>query len=224
MAFNPPPINFPKPPINSPYAPPVVNIPRLPLANLGKYNPPKFDDPRFPINRGKYAPSRSDKSSLSTAYKPDSDNRNDGWALSKFMFEVDLGMDMNIGFQTCDGLEAGTEAYEFRDGNSTDFFKQKRPGQVTFGNITLKKGMFANDKSLYTWFNNVATGALFGDMRDVTIRLLETGRGNGHNTVFTWKLKKAFVVKYTPTTMDAHDGDEVAVEEIEIACQSWTMD
>jgi phage tail-like protein len=169
-------------------------------------------------------PADASVSKAPSAYKPDSNGRNDGWALSKFLFEVDLGRDMNIGFQTCDGLEAGTEPYEFRDGNSTDFFKQKRPGQVTYGNITLKKGMFANDKALYNWINNVSTGALFGDMRDVTIRLLETGRGTSHNTVFTWKLKKAFIVKYTPTSMDSHDGDEVALEEIEIACQYWEMD
>lgn len=156
-------------------------------------------------------------------YKPSLNSNLNGWALSKFLFEVDLGMDLNIGFQNCEGLETSIEPYEFRDGNSTDFFKQKRPGAVSFSNITLKKGMFANDKALYKWYKNVSTGALFGDMRTVKIRLLDTDHGIAPKVIFTWTLEKAFVVKYAPTNMDAHDGEEVAVEELEIACQSWTM-
>jgi phage tail-like protein len=213
--FNPQPINFLKQP--SSFNPQPINFPKLPSS----FNPQPINLTKIPSNP--FNPQKSSKTSITQAYLPKENSNKNGWALTKFLFEVDLGMDTNIGFQTCEGLETGIEAYEFRDGNSTDFFKQKRPGAVTFSNVTLKKGMFANDKALYKWYNNVATGALFGDMRTVTIRLLDTDRGIKPTVVFTWKLEKAFVVKYAPTNMDAHDGEEVAVEELEIACQSWTM-
>lgn len=228
-SFNPQPNNFPKTPssfnpqaINftkatSSFNPQPVNFPKLPSS----FNPQPINLTKIPSNP--FNPQKSSKTSITQAYLPKENSNKNGWALTKFLFEVDLGMDTNIGFQTCEGLETGIEAYEFRDGNSGDFFKQKRPGAVTFSNVTLKKGMFANDKALYKWYNNVATGALFGDMRTVTIRLLDTDRGINPKVVFTWKLEKAFVVKYAPTNMDAHDGEEVAVEELEIACQSWTM-
>ncbi len=197
-----------------PFNPVPISIPRLPSA---PFNPVRINLPRLPTSI--FRPMRQSVTGNS-AYNSKSHSNKDGWAQGKFYFEVDFGSNVNIGFQTCDGLETTIEAYEFRDGNATDFHKQKRPGQVAFSNVTLKKGMFAGDKDLYKWFKNVATGAIFGDMRTVKIRLLDESGG----VVFTWTLNKAFVVRYAPTSMDANDGDEVAVEEIEIACQSWTLD
>lgn len=153
-------------------------------------------------------------------YKPSSNSNKEGWPLPKFYFEVDMGSDLNIGFQAVDGLESTVEPYEFRDGNSSDFFKQKRPGLVSFGNVTFKKGMFANDRALYKWFKNVATGTLLGDMREVKIRL----KDETNSDVFIWTLKGAFVTKFAPTSMDADSGEEVAIEELEIACQYWEME
>lgn len=228
--YSPPPVVFPKAPTTTPYAPPVVVVQPRP-SNNPSYTPAKINMPKQPssfnpaaVNFPKRAASvfRPAKQSVkvASAYDAKSDSNKNGWALPKFYFEVDLGMNVNIGFQTCDGLESSIEPYEFRDGNSTDFFKQKRPGMVSFGNITLKKGMFASDTALYKWYKNVSTGALFGDMRTVKIRL----KDERESTLYTWTLKKAFVVKYAPTAMDAHDDGEVAVEELEIACQSWELE
>jgi phage tail-like protein len=189
------PINLPKTP-SLPFNPMAINLPKI-VGSIFK-----------PLKMSVKGASK---------YTPSSDSNSGGWALPKFYFEVDLGMNINMGFQTCDGLESSIDVYEYRDGNATDFHKQKRPGIVNFGNITLKKGMFAGDTALYKWYKNVATGALFGDMRTVVIRL----KDERESTLYTWTLNKAFVTKFAPTNMDAHDDGEVAVEELEIACQSW---
>ena len=167
-----------------------------------------------------YKPAPVKPSAPLGAYDPKSHNNKSGWALSKFYFEVDFGGNINIGFQTCDGLQASVEPYEYRDGNSSEMHKQKRPGTVVYDPVTFKKGMFANDMSLYRWFRNVSTGAAFADMRTVKVRL----KDENDKTVYTWTLNKAFVTRYTPTTLDADADTEVAVEEIEVQCQFWTMD
>ena len=139
------------------------------------------------------------------------------WPIAKFYFSVNLGFGIELGFQAMEGLSASVEPYEFRDGSSGSFHKEKRPGLVSYDPITLKKGMFMSDTALYKWFDTIRGGSW--DMRDVTIKLKdEQGKD-----VFTWKLKNAFPTKFTPTSLDANDADEVAIEELELACQSWEM-
>jgi phage tail-like protein len=187
---------------------------------ISKYNPPKATvnfPPTSTVNvyRPKSVPFTG------SAYSPgNKTNNSKSWPLAKFYFDVSVDWVGTMGFQSCEGLEATVEAYEFRDGNSTNYFKEKRPGLTTFGNITLKKGTFQKDDALYRWFKNVSSGAFFGDLRTVKIKL----KDEQGSDIFTWTVNRAFVVKFTPTSMDANDGDEVAIEEVELACQSWTMD
>ena len=48
--------------------------------------------------------------------------------------------------------------------------------------------------------------------------------GGQKRIIFKWTLEKAFVVKFTPTSLDGESDGEVAVEELELAYQSFTMD
>ena len=187
-----------------------------------KYAPPLIKLPKPPTKAFQPKAVELDKNTQG-AYNPMSNSNTSGWALSKFLFEVDLGSNINVSFQACDGLQASVEPYEYRDGNSFEMHKQKRPGTVTYDPITLKKGMFANDTLLYNWFRNVSTGAMFADMRTVIIRLYDTDNGINPKVLYTWTLEKAFVTRYTPSSLDAMAGDEVAIEELEIVCQKWTM-
>lgn len=144
---------------------------------------------------------------------------NHGWPLPKFYFKVDMGTS-NMSFQSCEGLEAQIASMEFRDGNSTNFFKQKRPTMVSFSPVTLKKGVFAGNTDFYDWFKGVAFDNFFGDMRTVKISLLNTD--NGGSPVVEWTLEKAFVTKFTPAPLDAEAESEAAIEEIEITYQSFS--
>jgi len=146
------------------------------------------------------------------------------WPLPKFYFEVDIGTG-NLAFQNCDGLEAQISTMEFRDGNSTSFFKEKRPAMISFSPVTLKKGVFKGDTDFYKWFKGVAFDNFFGDMRTVKIRLLNTDNGGGApTTVLEWTLERAFVTKFTPSPLDAEADSEVAIEEIEITYQYFSTE
>lgn len=146
------------------------------------------------------------------------------WPLPKFYFEVDIGTG-NLAFQNCDGLEAQISTMEFRDGNSTSFFKEKRPALISFSPVTLKKGVFKGDTDFYKWFKGVAFDNFFGDMRTVKIRLLNTDNGGGApSTVLEWTLERAFVTKFTPSPLDAEADSEVAIEEIEITYQYFSTE
>jgi len=145
------------------------------------------------------------------------------WPLAKFSFWVDVGgLDGRVAFQTMDGLGASLSKMEFRDGNSSDFHKQSRPTLTAYDPVTLKKGMFSGDMTLYAWFANVKTGFMFSDMRTVTITLCELVAG-AQVDLFSWTLEKAYVTKITPTSMDAESDTEVAVEEVELTYQYFTL-
>lgn len=146
-----------------------------------------------------------------------------GWPLPKFYFRVNIGTS-NMSFQSCDGLEASIAVMEFRDGNSTNFFKQKRPTMVSFSPVVLKKGVFAGNTDFYDWFKGVAFDNFFGDMRTVKIALLNTDNDSkgGGTPVIEWTLEKAFVTKFTPSPLDATADTEAAIEEIEISYQSFS--
>lgn len=144
------------------------------------------------------------------------------WPLSKFFFQVNIN-GTTISFQACDGLEASTSVMEFRDGNSQKFYKQKRATLTSYSNVTLKKGMFEGDLFMHNWHKGIADGGAFGDMRTVTITLAEL-QGSDSKAMFTWTLEKAFVVKYVPSGLDSTADSEPAIEEMELAYQSFTME
>jgi phage tail-like protein len=146
------------------------------------------------------------------------------WPLSKFSFEVSIGgFSGKVAFQAMDGLGATIATMKFRDGNSTMFYEQSRPTLTSYEPVTLKKGVFIGDTELFDWFKNVSQGALFSDMRTVTITLCELS-GSGLSHVFNWTLDRAYITKFTPSGLDAESDGEVALEEIEITYQSFSME
>lgn len=146
------------------------------------------------------------------------------WPLSKFSFEVSIGgLGGKVAFQAMDGLGATITSMKFRDGNSQMFYEQCRPTLTSYEPVTLKKGVFVGDTKLFDWFKNVSRGALFSDMRTVTINLSEL-QGDGLQHIFTWTLERAYVTKFTPSGLDAESEGEVALEEIEITYQSFSME
>ncbi|MGH1339393.1 MAG: phage tail protein [Aureispira sp.] len=148
----------------------------------------------------------------------------DDWPLSKFSFQVNIGgFTGAVAFQGMDGLGATIATMKFRDGNSPMFYEQSRPTLTSYEPVTLKKGVFEGDTDLFDWFSNVSQGALFSDMRTVTISLSEL-HGGGLKNMFTWTLERAYVTKFTPSGLDAEAEGEVALEEIELTYQSFSME
>lgn len=139
------------------------------------------------------------------------------WPLPKFYFSVDIGdMGTNLPFQEVSGLEIETQMIEYRAGNSKAFSTIKMPGIEETGNVTLKKGVFVKDNKFFDWYAKIKMNTI--KRESVTIKLLDEA---GKPTM-VWKLANAWPTKITGTDLKS-DGNEVAVETLEIAHEGLTV-
>ena len=76
---------------------------------------------------------------------------------------------------------------EYRAGDSPVFTKQKMPGMRKASDVTLKKGIFKDDKAMWDWINSIKLNTI--KRATVTISLLdESGK-----PVKTWELTNAWL-------------------------------
>jgi phage tail-like protein len=142
------------------------------------------------------------------------------WPMPKFYFEVTwaggTGTEMVSAFQEVSGLDIEAQIIEYRSGNNAVFSTVKMPGIVKVGNVTLKKGIFVKDNKFFDWYANIKMNTI--GRTAVTISLLdETGA-----PTMVWVLNNAWPTKITGTDMKS-DGNEVAVETIELAHEGLTI-
>ena len=139
------------------------------------------------------------------------------WPLPKFSFSVDISdVVTDAMFQEVTGLEAEAQVIAYRAGNSKAFSTIKMPGIVKYGNVTLKKGVFVKGAKLWDWFAEPQLNLI--KRRTVTIRLLD----QNSNPAMVWTLANAWPTKITSTDLKA-DGNEIAVESLEIAHEGVTI-
>lgn len=144
------------------------------------------------------------------------ENQDNNWSLPKFYFMVDWGSTKNIPFQEVSGLEIENKPLEYRHDNSKLFTKIKMPGIVKNGNITLKKGIFANDNKFWDWYNKIKMNTK--ERQNVVIKLLD----EGGNPAMIWTLYNACPIKVQTEDLKA-DGNEVSIESIELAHEGLTI-
>lgn len=137
------------------------------------------------------------------------------WPTPKFSFEMII--DGSKGFFTeVTGLDMESQGIEYRKGDSPNFSKIKMPGLQKVGNITLKRGVFKSDNKLWDWMNGIKMNTI--SRKNIIINLLdEEGRA-----VMTWTLQNAWPSKIQSANLKA-DGNEVAIESIEIAHEGLTV-
>lgn len=147
----------------------------------------------------------------------DGSKENNVWPMPKFRFVVDWGTQQkNIAFQEVSGLEAETQIIEYRASNSVEFSTIKMPGIAKYGNVTMKRGIFVKDNSFWKWYDQIKMNTI--KRQAVTIKLLDE---NGDPTM-VWTLKNAWPTKISGTDLKS-DGNEVAVDTIEIAHEGLTI-
>lgn len=137
------------------------------------------------------------------------------WLLPKFHFEVIID-GYKAHFTEVTGLDMESQVIEYRAGDSKKFTTIKMPGMQKLGNVTLKRGIFKNDNKLWEWFNDIKMNTV--KRKTVIINLLDETK----KPVMTWTLNNAWPTKIQATDMKA-DGNEVAVETIEIAHEGLTI-
>jgi len=143
------------------------------------------------------------------------DSGETAWALPKFSFKVEIG-GQTVGFQEVSGLDAEAQPIEYRRGESKEFSVIKMPGLQKLSNVTLKRGVFVNDNAFWDWHQQITKNTI--KRGAVTISLLDE---NGNPTM-VWTLQNAWPTKVTAPDLKA-DGNEVAVESIELAHEGLTI-
>lgn len=137
------------------------------------------------------------------------------WPLVKFQFSVKIG-DKEALFQEVTGLNAEVQQIEYRQGNSKEYSTVKMPGIKKIGNVTLKKGIFKDDKGFWDLYKQVTTNTF--ERKKITISLLD----ENNEVAMSWTLTNAFPAKITVTDMKS-DANESAVETMELAHEGLTL-
>ena len=138
----------------------------------------------------------------------DQEQQGTTWSLVKFQFSVTIG-DTEAYFHEVTGLDSETQPIEYRHENRGGFSTIKMPGIQKFGNITLKKGIFKDDKGFKELYEAVKMNVF--ERKTITISLLD----ETNEVAMSWDLSNAFPSKIAVT--DSKQGtNETAVESMEL--------
>jgi len=139
------------------------------------------------------------------------------WPMPKFRFEVDLGTELKrVGFQEVSGMDVEDQVIEYRKSNSPLFSREKMPGLVKYGNVTMRRGIFVNDNVFWDWHAEIKMNLI--KRRTVLIKLLD----EGGNVTMQWQLDNAWPTKISSTDLKS-EGNEVAIDTLEIAHEKLTI-
>lgn len=141
---------------------------------------------------------------------------------TQFNFLVDLGTGAtdgpDAGFQEVSGLGMEVTVTEYRNGNDKENSVRKITGLNKTTDVALKRGVIGS-LSLYAWLDQIRNGDQKAS-RTVTIHL----QNEDHTqTVTTWKLLRARIIKHTSGPLNAK-GTDVAMEEMVLTYERLEME
>jgi phage tail-like protein len=140
----------------------------------------------------------------------------------QFNFLVDLGTGNTdgpqAGFQECSNIGMEVTVAEYRTGNMKENSVMKITGMNKSTDVTLKRGVIGS-LDLYQWLDQIRNGDQQA-FRTVTVQL----QNEDHTqTVQTWKLLRARIIKHVSGPMNAK-GTDVAMEELTLAYERLQME
>jgi len=133
-----------------------------------------------------------------------------------YNFSVELDGITRAGFRNCSGLDSTTNAGTYREGTDRVLSSRKIPGLVTHGDVTLSRGLTADDK-LWKWREKVVTGQV--ERHNISITLLN----DVGDPKITWNLYECWPTQWTGPSFDA-TSDEVAVEQLVLTYERIEVD
>jgi phage tail-like protein len=146
---------------------------------------------------------------------------NPAYPFTAFNFAVEIKVDgvamqvVDAAFSECDGLEMTMDVKTIREGGNNG--RQIRlTGPLTFGQVTMKRGMTAN-LELWDWFNLMLTDQSLRADAEVVIFAAD-----GETERARFQLSRCVPVKLKSPPLNAKDG-AVAIEELQIAYEKLTL-
>lgn len=126
-----------------------------------------------------------------------------------FKFRVQIDGITKAGFREVSGLDAATDAVDYRDGDGTTI--RKLAGLQKFSNITLKRGI-TDDQDIWKWRTMVMDGKINDARKNGQIILLD----DEGKEAAEWTFTDGWPTKWTGPTFNA-TANEVAIDTLEIA-------
>jgi phage tail-like protein len=143
------------------------------------------------------------------------ETENATFPMPKFYFSVQIAGDTAT-FQEMTGLETEVQQIAYRQSDSRHFDPIQMPGLGKPGNVTMRKGIFPNSNKLWDWFSQIKMNTI--TRQTMTISLVDaTGTPQMVRT-----LNNAWATKISGTDLQS-EGNEVAVESIEVANETLTI-
>ena len=145
--------------------------------------------------------------------------------LKNYKYRIEIDGFQRAGFSECSGLEVAIEAVEYREGGDPKT-PRKSPGQASFPNITLKRGVIAKsteggDFDMEGWMeqcyehNSVVEDT--EPRRTIDIVIMRPDNQEGRR----YRLDETFPVNYQPFgDLNATANDNV-IEELEVAYEGF---
>jgi phage tail-like protein len=124
-----------------------------------------------------------------------------------FYVEVDGAGDIRGRFTEVSGLKGEVEEFEIKEGGLNSR-THKFPGRVSWGPITLKKGL-GDEVFFNEWFDNVVNNTSGKVRKNIKILLLDREM----NTVRTWDIAKAWPKSWEAPNLNA-GSSELAIETL----------
>ena len=141
---------------------------------------------------------------------------------AQFNFLIDLGTGNTdgpeAGFQECSEIGMSVDVIEYRNGNEKDNAVRKLTGLAHMNDVTLRRGIIGS-LNLYQWLDQIRNGDAAA-YRTVLIHLMSEDLTQ---TVLTWKLHRARIVKHTSGPLNAK-GTDVAMEELTLAYERLELE
>ena len=113
------------------------------------------------------------------------------WPLPSFYFKVSISNVGDISCSEISGLEVEYDVIEYRAGDSKIFTKTKMPGLLKTNEITLKKGIFKDDKTMWDWINKIKLNTI--QRESATVNLMD----ESGSVAKTWKIANVWPKKFT---------------------------
>jgi len=127
-----------------------------------------------------------------------------------FKFRVQLDGVERAGFREASGLDAATDAVDYREGDDLTATIRKLPGLKKFSSITLKWGV-TDDLALWNWRKEIMDGKINEARKNGSVILMD----DMNNDVAQWDFVAAWPTRWTGPGFNATTS-EVAIDTLEI--------
>jgi phage tail-like protein len=133
-----------------------------------------------------------------------------------YNFRVEIDGITRAGFRDCSGLEATQDAATYREGTDRGLTMRKLPGLVTYGDVSLSRGI-TSDSELWEWRSTVMGGT--ADRRNLSIVLMN----DKGEDVIRWNFRNCWPTSWSGPSLDA-SSDELAIEQLTLAHEGFEVD